>query len=227
MISIIIPALEESSVISKNLGMLADILSHDDEVIVVDGGSTDGTAEIVLKHSKAKLIRSAKKGRAVQMNLGALSARNGYLLFLHADTVIDREGVEKLKKECEANTPWGWFLLRLDSKRFIYRILETLARLRTSLANEPLGDHGIFIRKDIFERAGGYPDTDIMEDVEMVKKLKRYSSGKCIDHYILTSVRRFERGGIFRTSVRMVILRILHFLRIPSNKLKNHYKDLR
>ena len=111
----------------------------------------DDTADKILNYKNLKLIRHNKRGRAIQMNRGAWETTNDYLLFLHADTIIDKTGFDKLKYEIINNqVSWGWFSIRLNSPRFIYRILETLASYRTMLAHEPLGDHGNICKERTF-----------------------------------------------------------------------------
>lgn len=227
-ISFVIPTLNESMRIEKTIENLFKIISEDDEIIVVDGDSEDDTVERVKRFSGVKCIKSGKRGRAVQMNRGVLEAREDYILFLHADTLIDERGIEKLKKEIEKNEPeWGWFNLKLDSPRFIYRILETIACWRTRIVQEPLGDHAIFVKKATFKKIGGYPEISLMEDVELVNKLKNIARGKRINHYVLSSVRRFEKGGILTTTIIICKLRILYHFGIPANKLKRQYEDFR
>lgn len=227
MISIIIPTLNESTTIGTNLLQLSLIKSPEDEVIVVDGESNDNTSDVVKTYPCVTLIKSDKTGRSAQMNYGAAKARGDYLLFLHADTKIDEEAIRKLRMESDKKTPWGWFNIRLDSEKRIYRILETLARWRTMMVSEPLGDHGIFVRRDIFEEAGGYPDVGLMEDVELVRKLKDFGEGKRIEHYVLTSVRRFEKQGITKTLVNICLLRTLYFLGVSNERLSKKYNNVR
>ena len=228
MISFVIPTYNEESTIENTLITLSPSLGENDEVIVVDGSSQDDTVEKVKCFSSILLIESQERGRAIQMNLGAEKASKEYIFFLHADTTIDRTGLEKLRYEILKNRiSWGWFTLRLNSPKLIYRILETLARYRTKVANEPLGDHGIFLRKSLFEEVGGYPEIPIMEDIELVKKLKRKSPGKKIDHYVLSSVRRFEKEGILKNCLKITAMRIKYFIGYSSKELSKGYLDHR
>lgn len=228
MISIVIPTYNESRDIGTTLTRLHETISPDDEVIVVDGYSEDDTKEIVSSFYRVKLFTS-QKGRAIQMNLGAKKARNEYILFLHADTVVDTLCMSKLKNEITSNgVEWGWFSIRLNSPRLIFRIIETGANLRASLTRSPLGDHGIFVRKDIFDRVGGFPEIHLMEDIEFVKKIKLISKkGIKIKAPVYTSVRRFEKSGILKTFFTMWLLRILYCLGVSSEKLTKYYRNVR
>ncbi|MBI2487013.1 MAG: TIGR04283 family arsenosugar biosynthesis glycosyltransferase [Deltaproteobacteria bacterium] len=228
MISIVIPTYNESRDIGITLTKLYETISPDDEVIVVDGYSEDDTKEIVISFHPVKLFTS-KKGRAIQMNLGAKKARNEYILFLHADTLVDAICMSKLKNEITSNgVEWGWFSIKLNSPRLAFRIIETGANLRASLTRTPLGDHGIFVRKDIFDRVGGFPEIDLMEDIEFVKKIKLISKkGIKIKAPVYTSVRRFEKSGILKTFFTMWLLRILYYLGVSSEKLAKYYRNIR
>ncbi|MGI9554024.1 MAG: TIGR04283 family arsenosugar biosynthesis glycosyltransferase [Thermodesulfobacteriota bacterium] len=228
MFSFIIPTYNESSTIEDTLRNLISIISVDDEIIVVDGMSEDDTVQKAKTFPSVILMESDKRGRACQMNLGARKGTGDYIFFLHADTTIDKAGIEKLRYEIINNKIlWGWFKLKLNSPKFIYRVLETLACYRTIIAREPLGDHGIFLKKSLFEEVGGYPEIPIMEDVELVKRVKKKSPGKKIDHFVLSSVRRFEREGILRNCMKICIMRVKYFIGYSSKDLSKGYLDYR
>ncbi len=228
MISIVIPTYNESNTIEQNLDNLLRIISPGDEVIIVDGNSEDDTTDKVKKYKELKLIPCGKRGRAVQMNMGAREALNEYILFLHADTTIDSTGIKKLKSGIRNSAhTWGWFSLRLNPPKYIYRVFETLASYRTKVAHEPLGDHGIFVKKELFKKIGGYPEIPIMEDVELVKKLKKITKGTRIGHHVLTSVRRFERGGIFSTALNITMMRVAYYFGKSPEELSSWYLNHR
>ena len=228
MFSFVIPTYNESSTIEKTLSSLLPNLNEEDEVIVVDGLSEDDTVQKTRNFPTVRLIESDKRGRATQMNLGAENASKEYVFFLHADTTIDKTGLEKLRHEIlNSQIPWGWFTLKLNSPKLIYRILETVACFRTDIAQEPLGDHGIFLKKSLFDEVGGYPEIPIMEDIELVKKIKRKSRGKKIDHFVLSSVRRFEREGILKNCLKISIMRVKYFIGYSPSELSRSYLDYR
>jgi rSAM/selenodomain-associated transferase 2 len=227
MISIVIPTYNESSTIESTLINLFEIISTGDEVIIVDGLSEDETKEIAGKFTQAKLVTS-KRGRALQMNMGAEKAENEYILFLHADTIISATCLTMLKNEIISNRiGWGWFPIKLNSPKFIFRVLELGANMRTSFTGTPLGDHGIFVKKDLFCEVGGFPEMPIMEEIEFVRKLKKISKGVEILSPVRTSVRRFERSGVLKTFVTMWILRILYYLGMPPETLLRYYSHIR
>lgn len=228
MISFIIPTYNESALIEETLSNLIYAISDDDEIIVVDGKSEDKTLEIVNRFSEVRIIKCKQKGRAAQMNMGAEKAQKEFILFLHADSSINSIGINKLKQTIKNhNVSWGWFDLKLHSPRKIYRVLETLAQFRTRVISEPLGDHGIFIKKEVFNNVGGFPKIPIMEDVELVKKLKTVSKGTRINHGVESSVRRFENCGIIKTSLNMIFLRFFHFFGVSPQTLAKYYRPER
>ncbi|MCI0453944.1 MAG: TIGR04283 family arsenosugar biosynthesis glycosyltransferase [Candidatus Dadabacteria bacterium] len=227
MISIVIPTYNESGTIKTTLDKLYEIVSPDDEVIVVDGFSEDNTKEIVSSFPNVKLHIS-KRGRAKQMNLGAEMAKNEYILFLHADTLISANCLTLMKSQIISNgIRWGWFPIKLNSPKFIFRILETGSNIRTRFTGSPLGDQGIFIRIDLFNKVGGYPEIPIMEDIEFITKIKAISKGVEIKSPVKTSVRRFEKSGIIKTFVTMWVLRILYYLGTSPKTLASYYDHIR
>lgn len=227
MISIVIPTFNEEKSIGLTLNNLAKVTYSKFEVIVVDGYSDDETPKIVRNYDRVKLFM-AEKGRGNQMNHGARKAKHEYILFLHADSLLKPSSLDSLMIEIRSkNVLWGWFPIKLNNSKLIYRIIELFANLRAKLTGIPLGDHAIFVRKDIFEKVGGYPDIPLMEDLELVKKIRNINKGMRVNSPVITSVRRFENSGILRTFLKMWTLRILYFLGISTQTLERYYIDIR
>lgn len=227
MLSIVIPVYNESSIIGERLTQLEEIIAPGDEIIVVDGMSDDSTADIVKGYPGVTLIVS-QRSRSTQMNAGAEAAEGEYILFLHADVLITEECILRLKDHFgKKGTGWGWFTFKLDSDKLIYRVFELAANLRDRITGVPLGDHGIFVSRELFKKTGGYPEIPIMEEIGLVKKLKRYSGGEEIKTPVRTSVRRFEKGGIWKTVFTMCILRVMYCLGVSPSKLARFYKNIR
>jgi rSAM/selenodomain-associated transferase 2 len=227
LISIVIPTYNESATIESTLKKLLETLPSGDEVIIIDGESEDNTQEIVRTFTEVKLF-SSRRGRSIQMNLGAQIAKNEYILFLHADNIVGPDCLKLLRDEIKSGRlSWGWFPIKLNSPKLAFKVLEAGANLRLKLTGTPLGDHGIFVKKEIFDKIGGFPETPIMEDLEFVRKIKRVTKGTQINCPIGTSVRRFERSGIIKTFITMWVLRFLYYSGMSTDKLARYYKHVR
>lgn len=223
-ISIIMPTLNEAPSIAQTLARVRK--DSECELIVVDGGSTDGTPERA--HPFADLVVPAPRGRARQMNTGADQASGEVLLFLHADTILPRN-FSQLLAQALSNTQvvGGRFDVRLDAEGWPFRMVETMMNLRSRLTKISTGDQAIFVRRLVFEKIGGYPDLALMEDVEFSRKLKRAGQIVCLYEQVVTSARRWQQDGVFRTIVRMWILRFCHFWGVPAERLREFYADTR
>ncbi len=199
-ISIIIPTLNEEKTISQCLETVMNIPGI--EVIVSDGGSTDRTVEIAGQHRDVKVV-SSLTGRSIQMNNGATCARGEILLFLHADCILSREDVLKIRQIFDSGIfVGGAFKIRLLSDKFLYRLIEMGINFRSKVFKLPYGDQGLFVKRSIFEKLGGFRDMPICEDLDFIFRLKK--SGKIIilNEEILSSIRRWGNNGILRTSLR-------------------------
>lgn len=222
MLSIVIPCLNEAEGIAHTLAALEPVRRRGAEVIVVDGGSDDGTPE----HAAplADTVISAARGRASQMNAGARVARGEILLFLHADTLLpdaaDALIIDGLKR---ARRSWGRFDVTIDSRHVLLRVVEHLMNLRSRLTGIATGDQGIFVTRTLFTAAGGFPDMPLMEDIELTKRLKRFGSPLCLRHRIVTSGRGWERRGVVRTILLMWRLRLAYWLGADPRQLAVRY----
>lgn len=223
-LSVIIPALNEAETIVSTLRRLQAMRAHGHEVIVVDGGSADGTAALAAPLSD-KVVRS-EVGRAVQMNTGARASRGEALWFVHADTLVEPDSHTVLL-EVLVHRPnqWGRFDVRLSGKAVLLRVVERLMNRRSRLTGIATGDHGMFIRRDTFERLGGFADILLMEDIEISRRLKR-AAGRpvCLKHKLTTSSRRWEGRGILRTVLLMWRLRAAYALGADPAALARSYR---
>ena len=223
-LSVIIPVLDEERAIGGAVEDLRRIEPH--EIIVVDGGSTDRTAEIV-RDGPARLVTSSR-GRAAQMNEGARHATGELLLFLHADTMLpatarlDLEGC-MTDPDCVG----GRFDIRLDSARPLLRVVGRMISLRSRLTRVATGDQAIFVRRAVFERLGGFPEMPIMEDVAFSRALKREGRIACLRSRVVSSARRWEQHGPVRTILLMWALKLLYLAGVRPATLKRLYSEAR
>ena len=218
-ISIIIPVLNEADPI----GDLLSCLPGSVETIVVDGGSTDSTVEIAT--SRADQVLTSEIGRATQMNAGAAVACGEILLFLHADTSLPKNFVRDLQRFSLSNEAWGRFDVRIDSRNFMFRIIETMMNLRSRMTGICTGDQAIFIKRSTFKHVGGFPPIALMEDIEISKQLKKVSRPFCVHEPAVTSARRWLDGGILQTILLMWRLRFQYFLGVsPGYLIRQYYK---
>jgi rSAM/selenodomain-associated transferase 2 len=222
MLSIVIPALNEAANLDRLLPELARICPAA-EVIVVDGGSTDGTQGLVRRFPRVTLIE-AERGRARQMNAGARVATGHALLFLHADTSLPSSAQAAIQDALRSpGIVGGRFDVRFDNPRPIFKLIATMMNIRSRLSRISTGDQGIFVRRDTFEAMGGYAAIPLMEDVEFSRRLKRQGRVACLRLRVTTSARKWEREGALRTIALMWTLRLLHALGIRPARFYRWY----
>lgn len=222
-LSVVIPTLNEATNISPLLDDLAPLRNAGHEVIVVDGGSADATVAIAENHTDQCL--SATSGRARQLNLGAAHAHGDVLWFVHADSRIDPAAATAIIDVIQNGVTWGRFDVRLSGHRWPLRIVESLMNLRSRLSGIATGDQAIFVRRDLFERVGGFADQPLMEDIELSRRLRRRARPCCLRQpRILTSSRRWETHGIARTIWLMWRLRLAYALGTPADRLARRYQ---
>jgi len=215
-ISVIIPALNEERYLPGTLERLKQ--SDHIEVIVVDGGSADRTADIA--RSFTGKVFSVSPGRARQMNEGARMAEGDVLLFLHADSLIAPGGLDKILPALQENgAVGGAFRLKIDSGNFFLKSLACLTNLRCLVSGVPYGDQGIFILRETFQKIGGYPEIPILEDVELARKMKRAGKTVLLNERVMTSARRWAKEGLLMTTVRHRWIMLLYFLGVSPRRL--------
>ena len=223
-VSVVIPTLNEAGSIARTLGRVRQASAC--EIVVVDGGSEDGTPESVRAY--ADQLVSAPRGRARQMNAGARAANGEALLFLHADTIPPEQFSELIVEAlADPEVVGGRFDVCVDAPGWLFRLIGSLMNIRSRLTGIATGDQGIFVRRAVFETIGGYPEWDIMEDLEFSRQLKRAGKIACLRAQVKTSARRWQRHGITKTILLMWGLRLCHFLGVSPAALKTFYADTR
>jgi rSAM/selenodomain-associated transferase 2 len=223
-VSIIVPVLNEAALIRGFLEQLRAV-APGAEVIVVDGGSDDGTPE--LSAALAGRVLKTLRGRARQMNAGARVAGGDVFWFLHADSVIPPNALEEIGKflHNESNAG-GCFRLRLPGRKWIYRVSDSFGNVGVEVFGFALGDHGIFCRRWAFLKAGGFPDIALMEDAEFYRSLRRCGRTCQLRQAIIGSPRRYEQLGPFRTTIYYAIILGLYLIGARMSALIAVYRRL-
>jgi rSAM/selenodomain-associated transferase 2 len=222
-LSIVMPALNESARIAESLQALAPLRRRGVEVIVVDGGSTDGTA--ALAEPWADRVLSSPRGRARQMNAGAAQARADALLFLHADTALPDQALHAIEAALvDPHTQWGRFDVRIDGRPRLLRLVAWLMNLRSRRSGIATGDQAIFVRRSAFQRVGGFPDQPLMDDIELSRRLRRWSPPACLRMRVTTSGRRWEQRGVWRTIALLWRLRWMYARGASAERLAALYR---
>jgi rSAM/selenodomain-associated transferase 2 len=227
-ISVIIPVFHEAAIINTTIQrILKTDFPGNLEIIVVDGAREGETCR-ALKAANVKKLFS-EKGRGRQMNRGALGADGEVLLFLHADTRIGGGGLSAIHSAVQQDhCAAGAFDLRIDAKGPAYRLIEGVASLRTRTTRVPYGDQAIFVRRDVFERVGGYPEIPLMEDVELMRRIKKTGGAiRILNEKATTSARRWQQEGLLYTTLRNWTLVTLYLFGVSAERLARYYKDER
>ncbi len=204
-LSIIVPVLDEAAGIVATLQALSPLRAAGHEVIVVDGGSRDATPTLAAPLADAVL--ASERGRARQMNTGAAAAQGDVLLFLHADTQLPPQADVHLLQAVAEGARWGRFDVRISGRSRWLPVVARLMNGRSRLTGIATGDQGIFVRADLFVQLGGFAAQPLMEDIELCRRLRRISPPACLKERVLTSGRRWETRGVWRTIVLMWRLR--------------------
>ncbi|MFW6074896.1 MAG: TIGR04283 family arsenosugar biosynthesis glycosyltransferase [Chloroflexota bacterium] len=225
-ISVVIPTQNEARRISGALRQFQDLAGRW-ELIVADSGSTDGTREIASRIPSTKVI-SAPKGRGPGMNAGASQATGAVLLFLHADTLLPpgayRYIIKSLRDPATVATA---FRLSMDRPELRFRSLALVGDVRYLVQGTFFGDQAIAMRREDFERIGGYQDLALMEDVDLSLRLRRRGRLRLLPDRVVTSARRFAQGGVFRTLTLMTAFQLAYRLGIPAETLSRWYEEVR
>src|SRR5574340_947313 len=224
-ISIIIPVLREGDRINRLISHLRDLAAGNEPEIIVVDGDPRGDTIAAITHDRIRTARSAP-GRATQMNVGASLAGGDLLLFLHADTMLPAAAFSLIRNALGKNpVVGGAFELAIDSPRWYFRITERYVALRTRITRVPFGDQALFIRKTYFEEIGGYRDIPVMEDVELMARIrKRGDKISILAAKTMTSSRRWDKEGVLYATCRNLLLQFLYCCGISPERLAQHYR---
>ncbi|WP_332669880.1 TIGR04283 family arsenosugar biosynthesis glycosyltransferase [Aromatoleum sp.] len=222
-LSIVVPVLNEAENLPALLTRLVPLRACGTEIIVVDGGSRDGSPALVA-HAGVTLIHSGT-GRARQMNAGAARASGDALLFLHADTALPAFADRVVAAALDAGTrAWGRFDVRIAGRSPLLRVVAAMMNLRSRLTGIATGDQAMFVTRRAFDAVGGFPDLPLMEDIELSRRLKAVSRPICLPQRVLTSGRRWETRGGWRTIFLMWRLRFAWWRGVPAERLARRYR---
>ena len=223
MISIVIPTYNESRVILRCLDSVF-IQNENYEIIIIDAGN-DKTLEKIKKYKKIKYF-TCKKGRSSQMNKGARHASGDILLFLHADTILPVNALEEIEKTFREGFVGGGFHQQFTEKNLLLRLVSFRSNFRSSFFKIFFGDQAIFVKKEVFEKLGGFKQIPIMEDLDFSKRMKKLGKLKTIKNKITISGRKYLEKGIIRLSFVYFILMIMYHLGFSYEKIKKVYEKV-
>lgn len=222
--SIIIPVLHEGNIINGLLESLRRFAAEKPvEIIVVDGSPSQDTLQVITDETIQKY--SCHAGRARQMNLGAAHASGDILIFLHADTLMPTNALTRIQETLQdPGLVGGAFSLQIDSPRFLLRMIAVFSTLRSRMTRAPYGDQTIFLRKSYFDSIGGYHDLPLMEDVELMRRIKKHKDDIIIlPAAVITSDRRWNQEGLLYTALRDTLIIFLYWCGMPAEKLARFY----
>ena len=230
MISIITPVLNEEENIGRFLDHVND-LDGEFELILVDGGSSDGTLSEIEKgkegfHHPLKLINSPQ-GRGIQMNKGARRAEGDILLFLHVDSEMERDSLEVIEGAIpDDGIIGGGFTHSFHNPDRFLKLTSTFGNSRARATRIFFGDFGIFLRKDIFEKMGGYDEIPFLEDVELCKRARKYGELGQLDRLIITSPRRYEKKGKYKLTAFFTLAVLLNMVGLRPQFLYQYIVEM-
>jgi rSAM/selenodomain-associated transferase 2 len=225
-LSIIIPVLNEARVIGGCLEKLRRVVGVETEIVVVDGGSSDGTR--LLAEALANRVIVARPGRACQMNAGAEIARGEVFWFLHADSEVPADSISRIEVALrEDRVAGGCFRLRYARRELIYRVSDSLGNVGVNMFGFALGDHGIFCRRSAFFKVAGYPEVPILEDAEIYRGLRGEGRMLQVRAEIISDPRAYEAHGRYWTTAVYFSILALYVLGVPIGILNHLYRRFR
>ena len=217
------PVLNEAVGLPAGLQALAPFTARGAQLVVADGGSADAT--VALAQAAGAHVVAAPRGRALQMNAGAQEARAGVLLFLHADTLLPHDADQLIAQALADGTAvWGRFDVRITGQSPLLRMVAAMMNLRSRWSGIATGDQAIFMTREAFDAVGGFAAQPLMEDIEMCKRLRRLSRPACLRATVLTSGRRWETRGVWRTVLLMWRLRLAYWCGASPERLAALYR---
>ena len=222
-LSVVMPALNESAGILAALQALAPLLARGAQLLVADGGSQDDT--VALAQAGGAQVIDAPLGRALQMNVGAQQASGDILLFLHADTRLPLNA-DRLMAQAIANglQVWGRFDVCIEGKPRMLRVIAAFMNRRSRWTGIATGDQALFMTRAAFDAVGGFPAQPLMEDIEISKRLLKLSRPACLRARVVTSGRRWETRGVWRTVLLMWRLRLAYWRGATPERLAERYR---
>lgn len=221
-LSIIMPVYNEAEGIVATLQALAPLRARGVQLLVVDGGSQDAT--VALATPWADAVLAGPRGRARQMNAGAQQARGDTLLFLHADTLLPEQADALVLAALQAAPGWGRFDVRISGRPWMLRVVARMMNLRSRWTGVATGDQALFVSRRLFDQVGGFPDQPLMEDIELSCRLRALQPPVCLRPPVLTSGRRWEARGVWRTIWLMWCLRWRYWRGEPAESLARAYR---
>lgn len=219
-VSVIVPVFNEADTLAESLTQVRAALHAGDELIVVDGDSTDDSVGIA--RQIADTVLTSEPGRSAQMNAGAVCATGVWLWFVHADTVLDSRHREALD-EVPSTGQWGRFDVRLSNPRFLFRVIASMMNWRSRLSGIATGDQAMFVRREVFRELGGFPAQPLMEDIALSRMLRAQSRPLCLRPPLMTSSRRWDANGPWHTIWLMWVLRFRYWRGASPEALHRDY----
>ena len=222
-LSIVVPMLNEASVIERTLGALAPMRARGVQVIAADGGSTDGSAALAAPLADA--VIGAAPGRALQMNAGAAASHGAVILFLHADTALPADADLLISAAMErSGAAWGRFDVTIKGRSPMLPVIAALMNRRSRLTGIATGDQAMFVARAAFFGVKGFPEQPLMEDIALSRRLKTCSAPVCLAQRVITSGRRWDTHGAWRTIFLMWQLRLRYWLGASADTLAKAYR---
>ena len=219
---VVMPVLNEAQAIEATLQALAPLRQCGARVVVVDGGSEDDT--MAKARPLADAVISAPRGRAAQMNAGAALGWGEVLLFLHADTTLPDGADERLLQALTQGHLWGRFDVRIAGRHRMLAVVATMMNLRSRWTGIATGDQAMFMRREVFAQLGGFAPLPLMEDIDMSRRLRGLGAPACLRERVITSGRRWEQRGVWRTMALMWRLRWRYWRGESAHALAQDYR---